>query len=203
MNKQPEPQFDNSDVLSPLAAMQEISERVIDEIANRLMIHPSVIADSKNGTQKIDIPVGKFKPTILRNATEAVKRRLTLKPAGAPFIQTIREEFHVAAVTAYQNKSPDVFYIRGMCQAFLNNANIAIGDNTVAYELSKLDDPNDEHAMRRAYHNAFSNTMRFHPLYVAYLYGASGDKEREALIFNEVVEHYGWCTANKARMVCD
>lgn len=201
MNK-PEAQFDNSDVLSPLAAMQEISERVIDEIANRLMIHPSLIAESKTGTQIIDIPVGRFKPSILRNSSESVKRRLTLKQADAPAIQTIREEFHVAAVTAYQNKSPDVFYIRGMCQAFLNNANIAIGDNTVAYELGRLENPNDEHAMRRAYHNAFSNTMRFHPLYVAYLYGVSGDKDREALIFNEVVEHYGWCTQNKNRLVC-
>lgn len=189
---------DNEDVLSPLAAMQEISAKAITRIAEDLMLDPQLIADSKSGIEVVNFSPNQVKGSQLRSVRDNIRRRLTVRESGSPAIVTIREEFEVAAVQAYQKNSLQLFYLRSMALAFLNNHHIQIGKDAVAYELNQLEEETDgitssaNTKLRMAYHNAFSNVMRFHPLYVSYLYEMSGDNERAETLFNEVVEHYGW-----------
>lgn len=186
----PNPQFDNSDILSPQQALINMTDRVMAELAERGVKTDDDLLRVKEGKEAVKIPYN-FTGTQIRDCYQRVKRLLSIKEAGAPHCPTIREEFEVAITTAYRNKSYHVFYIESMFRAFMSNHTIDIDVSAIAYEARLANA-----ATKKDYHTAmlvaFDNVLRFHPLYVAYLYGASADYERENTLIAETTSYMAW-----------
>ena len=187
MNKQQldDQRFDNSDVLTPSSALEFMTEKVMGILST--MCDLSSLQGTKKGKTVADVPLNISSRTI-NETYRKVLRRLPIKPADAPHIPTIIEEFEVAAVTAYRNKSHHIYYIEAMALSFLNNSILEIGNHAIGYELHHLNTKIDANTAATGYVVALDNVLRFHPLYTAYLYGVSGDPVREELIIKEVCE---------------
>lgn len=188
---EPNPAFDNSDILAPATALQLLTDRVMAELTKRNVVISELGQFKKNGVISAQVPNG-FKMLQLRNTYQRLLRMLTFKEAGAPRTPTIREEFEVAMVTAYRNKSHHVFYIDAMYRSFFENSTLEVHKDSRVFELMVAGYEVSEKSAQWAYVTAFDNVLRFHPLYVAYLYGANGDVDRENLIIKETVDYMEW-----------
>lgn len=200
MNKeQQDVRFDNSDVLTPSSALQVMmTDRVLDELSSRGVLTSEGVKLNKEGEQRIKVPFG-FKSVHIRDTYNRVLRLLTFKEAGAPHTPALREEFEVAVVTAYRNKSPHVFYIEAMYRSFFNNLTLEVDNSAVAYEKAVRDAQGGKPILfAEAHLIAFDNALRFHPLYVAYLYGVSGDNKRADIIIKEVCDYLAWLISQQS-----
>ena len=185
--------YDNSDILTPSSALTLMTDRIMQALQDQGINISERLLNSKKGEVNMEIPVG-FKPSALRDIYFRIQRLLPIKESGAPFTPNIREEFEVAAVTAHRNKSHHLFYIEAMLRAFKGNLSINIKDSALAYELRQMRNANGvtKEDAAVAYTAALDNVMRFHPLYVAYLYEASGDKARADILMTEAIEYMAW-----------
>lgn len=188
-----EDRYSNSDILTPSSALTMMTDRIMQALQDQGVDMSERLLNSKKGEVVMDIPVG-FKPATLRDVYFRIKRVLHIREAGAPLVLNILEEFEVAAVTAYRNKAHHLFYIDAMLRAFKDNLSINIKDGALAYELRQMRNANGvtKEDAAVAYTMALDNVMRFHPLYVAYLYEASGDKPRADILMTEAIEYMAW-----------
>lgn len=190
-NAAPNPEYDNSDILAPASALSLMTDRVMGELQQRGVTVTSDAARNKNGTVVARVP-HPFSKTQLRNTYQRLLRMLEFKETGAPSTPTIREEFEIAMVTAYRNNSHHVFYIDAMYRSFMENSMLETHKESVACELSLAKRHPSKENIQWGWIVAFDNALRFHPLYVAYLYGTSGDVERENKLITEAVDYMAW-----------
>lgn len=98
-------------------------------------------------------------------------------------------EFECAAILLKAAKSYKIFYLNAMMMAYYGNNQLEVDKSAIAAEvfINRISAEN-------AYANAYTETVRYHPLNVAYLYKVSGELEKENAIvdsfINKVVSDY-------------
>lgn len=176
---------DRPEIMRPMAALELMAPRVIDLIASRWNIDPSIMVSPK--AQLVFSIPKEHKTSKLRMFREQAKRYLETQPSSF-----IREEFDQAIYGSYNNAEPDtMYYAFAAIKCFYEHKVPGSSIDLATRVLLNTDLKIDEESVVIAHAIVRENVLRFHPLYVAYLYETQGvnSEVRAQKIVEEYVDH--------------
>lgn len=110
-------------------------------------------------------------------------RTIRFLRANTKLDDPVAVEFECAALHLKESKSYKIFYLNAMTIAYYGNNKLDVDKSAIAAEVFI-----NRTTAENAYASAYIETVRYHPLNVAYLYKVSGELEKENAIIDSFID---------------